>query len=256
MKKLLLLFLLLSAGISSVYAAPKKLYFDRFDLPLRRTVWLKYPVSAEDWTIENKIEFCGVRSLIRFFGNPEDITDFKVINADNKIIMQTKKIKKIDWVNFHGPFPYTVKVSGKANAKKSINIAFDAHDNEDKSLPGWKSVQMLSWSVWNCTAAAADGGGVELTTKNDKFGRLRTSIYDRSVKKKYQASITAVSENAQQVTFSASWKGGKKEIKLDLQPGKPQVLTVDFQPKSADINVQIYFNGKIRLTKFDFMELN
>lgn len=254
MKKIIFSALLVFT-VLTVSAAQKKLYFDNFKLPLKRTIWLKFPATDKDWQQEFKVESSGVRFLVRVAGNLADITDFKVYNGNGKIIMQTKKLKRFDWVNFYGPFPYTVKVAGKAHAKP-ISIALDAHDNENKSLPAWKSVQMLSWSLTDCTPAELPQGGTELTAAKDKNGSLRGYVYDRSAKKKYRASITVCSETAQQVSFAASWKGNKKNAKFDLAPGTEKTLDVEFQPSSPTVTFQLIFKDKIQLKKFYLWELN
>ena len=251
-KSILILLMAVFAG-STLFAAPKKLFFDNFKLPLKRTCWLKFPAADEAWQQEFKLESSGLRWLVRTSGNPADITDFKVYNGNGKIIMQTKTLKKFDWVNFHGPFPYTVKVSGKAHAKP-ISIALDAHDNEDPKLPVWKSVQMFSWYLLNSTAASTPENLTELTPKEKKVAYLRGELYDCSSKKKYRAEITVVSKEAQQVTFSAIWKGGRKTDKAGLLPGVEQKLTVEFQPSVPHVSLQLSFNGKIQLKKFYLWE--
>ena len=254
MKKVILS-ALLALSVLTVAGAPKKLFFDNFKLPLKRTIWLKFPATDQAWQQEFKVESSGVRFLVRVAGNLADITDFKVYNGNGKIIMQTKSLKRFDWVNFHGPFPYTIKVAGKPHAK-TISIALDAHDNEDSSLPAWKSVQMLSWSLGNCSAAALPQGGAELTASGDKAGSLRGYVYDRSSKKKYRASITVSSETAQQLTFSASWQGSKKSVKGDLAPGEEKTLDVEFQPLAPTVTFQLLFNGKVQVKKFYLWEIN
>lgn len=252
-RKIILSFLL-SLAVLSVYAAPKKLFFDNFKLPLKRTHWLRLQPEDQAWQKEFKVESFGVRFLVRVTGNIADITDFKVLNGNGKIIMQTNELKKFDWVNFYGPFPYTVKIAGKPHAKP-ISIALDSHDNEDPALPAWKSVQMLSWSLSNCMAAALPESGMELTASGEKSGSLRGYVYDRSAKKKYRATLTVVSGTAQKVAFSASWQGNKKLREYDLLPGEETTLEVEFQPSAPTVNLQLLFNGKIKLKKFYLWEI-
>ena len=254
MKKSALIFISAVFAVLTLSAAPKKLFFDDFKLPLKRTHWLKFSAEEGDWQKEFKVESSGLRWLVRTTGNLADITSFKVYNGNGKIIMQTTSLKRFDWVNFHGPFPYTVKVSGKAHAKP-ISIALDAHDNEDPKLPAWKSVQMLTWSLTNCSAAALPEGGAELTASGEKDGILRGYTYDRSSKKKYRATLTLAVDSPQKVTFSANWQGGKKSKETDLSPNGEQTIELEFTPAQPTVSLQLLFQSKVKLKKFYLLEV-
>ena len=255
MKKSALIFISAFIAVLPLSATPKKLFFDNFKLPLKRTHWLKFSAEDNDWQKEFKVESSGLRWLVRTSGNPADITSFKVYNGSGKIIMQTTTLKRFDWVNFHGPFPYTIKVSGKAHTKP-ISIALDTHDNEDPKLPAWKSVQMLTWSLTNCTAAALPEGGAELSASEEKKGILRGYIYDRSSKKKYRASLTFAVDSPQQITFSVSWQGGKKSKQADISSDREQTVELEFTPAQPTVSLQLLFQGKIKLKKFYLWEVN
>ena len=241
MKKSALIFISVFIAVLTLSAAPKKLFFDNFKLPLKRTHRVTFSAEDGNWQKEFKAESSGLRWLVRTTGNLADITSFKVYNGSGKIIMQTTTLKRFDWVNFHGPFPYTIKVSGKAHTKP-ISIA--------------KSVQMLTWSLTNCTAAALPEGGAELSASEEKKGILRGYIYDRSSKKKYCASLTFAVDSPQQITFSVSWQGGKKSKQADISSDREQTVELEFTPAQPTVSLQLLFQGKIKLKKFYLWEVN
>ena len=127
MKKLFLTGLI--SAVSLLAFASERLLFDRFEMPIKRSVWLKAGTPDSDWQKELKLTAFGTRWRLRYSTASEAVKKLEVINPQGKVVFVDNKCKSGIWIPTPVPGEYTLKFTGVAS-KKPINIATDTYDLE------------------------------------------------------------------------------------------------------------------------------
>ena len=243
--------------ISQLGAAETKLYFDKFEYPLVRTHWLKIDPHKAEWTHEQQIPASGVRWRLRFNGEKSSFKTLTVVNTKGKTVFQDNSCQKATWINLTGSDTYTLKATGNPHSKVSY-IVLDTYDNEDKTLPGWRSTLMPSWRFLRINNAPAPDGGVTLTPAGEV-----PSIYTllSGLTSKYRAEFNVVSPTAQKVKILVSWqsktKKGREAVtkELEIVPGTPAAVSAEFAPTSTPVSITLVIEKELTVKGFNLFEV-
>ena len=257
---------LLSATISTMLCimavaaeSGKKHFFDRFELPLKRTIWVKYDAPAGAWSkVEKQLAF-GTRWRLRYSAGSEAIKKLEVINPQGKTIQVDTKCKGGIWVPTPTAGEYTLKLSGVAGTKP-VTFVTDTYDVEIPSTPIWKSTPMPSWDTTKCRVEANPEGGAILTP-NDKSSYISATLRGLKPNQAYKIELETVSDESQTVTLRCSWKEKGRRFRssnsknTEMIPGKSQVITLLVQPKADPFYVSITFAKPLKLKYFSFSDV-
>lgn len=238
-------------------AAETKLYFDKFEFPLVRTHWLKIEPHTAEWTKDMQLPASGIRWRLRFNGEKSAFKTLTVTNSKGKVIFQDNSCQKATWINLTGSDTYTLKATGKPNSKVSY-IVLDTYDNEDKTLPGWRSTLMPSWRFLRIKHAPAPDGGVALAPAGDV-----PSIYTllSGLTSKYRAEFNVVSPTAQKVKILVSWQSKTKKGRdmiskeLEVAPNTPATVSAEFAPASSPVSITLVIGKELTAKSFNLFEV-
>ena len=244
-------------SVSLLGAAETKLFFDKFEYPLVRTHWLKIEPHDAAWTQELQVPASGIRWRLRFNGDKSAFKTLTVVNSKGKTVFQDNSCQKATWVNLTGNDTYTLKATGNPHSKISYFV-LDTYDNEDKTLPGWRSTLMPSWRFLRIKNTPAPDGGVALTPDG-----AVPSIYTllSGLTSKYRAEFTVVSPTAQKVKILVTWqrkgKKGRDAVtkELEVAPNTPATVSAEFAPVSTPVSITLVIEKELTLKSFNLFEV-
>ena len=257
MKKLFLTAFISAAALLTV--ASERLHFDRFELPIKRTVWLKAGVQNSDWQKELKLTAFGTRWRLRYSTASGAVKKLEVVDPSGKVVLVDNKCKGGIWIPTPSAGEYTLKFTGVAS-KKPINIATDTYDLEVDSEPVWKSTFMPSWENGKCTVSANPDGGI-IAIPNDKSASLYTTIRGHKPNKPYKIEFEVSTGETQNVNIRCSWKpkGARfrsmSDKNIEVVPGKYQNIVLLVEPKADPFYVSINFKKQLKIKYFSFSKV-
>ena len=190
MKKLFLICLISTAALFAF--ASDRLLFDRFELPVKRTVWLKAGTPDSNWQKELKLTAFGTRWRLRYSTASEAVKKLEVTDPQGKVVLVDNKCSNGIWIPTPIPGEYTLKFTGVAS-KKAINVATDTYDLEVESNPIWKSTFMPSWDNGKCTVSADPNGGAVLVPSG-KSASLSSTIRGYDPNKAYKVEFEVATD--------------------------------------------------------------
>lgn len=257
MKKLFLTAFISAAALLAF--ASERLHFDRFELPIKRTVWLKAGVQNSDWQKELKLTAFGTRWRLRYSTASGAVKKLEVVDPSGKVVLVDNKCKGGIWIPTPSAGEYTLKFTGVAS-KKPINIATDTYDLEVDSEPVWKSTFMPSWENGKCTVSANPDGGI-IAIPNDKSASLYTTIRGHKPNKPYKIEFEVSTGETQNVNIRCSWKpkGARfrsmSDKNIEVVPGKSQNIVLLVEPKADPFYVSINFKKQLKIKYFSFSKV-
>lgn len=237
----------------------KKHFFDRFELPLKRSVWFKIGTPASEWNRTEKLTAFGTRWRLRYSTATGTVKKLEVINPEGKTILTDTKCKSGIWIPTPTPGEYTLKFNGTAS-KKAINIATDTYDLEIPSKPLWQSTFMPSWELVRCSSAANPEGGAILTPAAAK-PFISTTLRGLKANQAYRADLEVSTDESQSINIRCSWKEAGRRFRsmtdknIELVPGKTQTVSLFVQPKATPFYLSISFNKPLKVKYFSFSDV-
>ncbi len=257
MKKLFIASLVSAAALLS--SASERLHFDRFELPIKRTVWLKAGIQNSDWQKELKLTAFGTRWRLRYSTAAGTVKKLEVINPQGKVVLVDNKCNGGIWIPTPVPGEYTLKFTGVAG-KKPVNIATDTYDLEVKSKPVWQSTFMPSWENHKCTVSADPSGGI-VAVPNAKSASLSTTIRGHKPNKAYKIEFEVSTDETQSVNVRCSWKvkGARfrsmSDKNIEIVPGTSQNIVLLVEPKADPFYVSLNFKKQLKVKYFSFSKV-
>lgn len=260
MKKLLTsAFLAVVFAVTASADAGKKHFFDRFELPVKRTVWFKIGTPKENWNRNFNLTAFGTRWRLRYNTGTGSVKKLEVINPQGKTVLTDTKCTGGIWIPTPEAGEYTLKFTGIAS-KKDINIATETYDVENSATPIWKSSAMPSWESSKCDASANPGGGAVFTPKA-KAASISTTLRGLKANQAYRIEFEVISDESQSVTVRCSWKEQGRRFRsmtsktMELTPGKTQNIVLLAQPKAVPFYISLNFTKVLKVKYFSFSDV-
>jgi hypothetical protein len=216
--------------------------YDAFKPDLQRTWSLSQPETADDWRIEQKINFTHEKLFFRFSSGSARLQQLRLLNREGQEVWSAATFTKSALTPKLPPDEYTLECLGRAGAEK-FSMVVNTHEGR-YLLP--------SWNVSDAQATSVPERGVRLQPLNEgKPGRIFGRIFRITPGQFHTFVIELESEVVQEFLLRYTQQKGSERIRetarLRAVPGQLQRWTVPVTAVAASLDLTIEFTHACRL---------